>query len=361
MGISNRKLMILKAIVDDYIMTGTPVGSRTLAKREDMHISPATIRNEMADLEEEGYLEQPHTSAGRKPSDKAYRLYVDTWMKVSMLNQEEIGFVQQYLNAKVSEVNNVVEATAQALSDMTNLTSLVLVPQLDRFELKRIQIVKIAQDKALVVLVFSSGIVKDVLISVPADIEEAYLENISNWLTSMAIGKRLDEALSEVRGAAAGELEAYRAFAEQLLNAVMANLQAQAKREVVLGGAQNIFNHPEYQDIDKARRFLALLETKDTLYKLLAGRSNMEFTIRIGKENQIPELEHMSVVTASYRINKGKVGTFGVIGPTRMNYAKILSILHSMSASMNELFAYGQKPIEGKPETRSKDVKEQNQ
>ncbi|MEI3416622.1 MAG: heat-inducible transcriptional repressor HrcA [Christensenellaceae bacterium] len=300
-------------------------------------------------------------SAGRKPSDKAYRLYVDTWMKVSTLNQEEIGFVQQYLNAKVSEVNNVVEATAQALSDMTNLTSLVLVPQLDRFELKRIQIVKIAQDKALVVLVFSSGIVKDVLISVPADIEEAYLENISNWLTSMAVGKRLDEALSEVRGAAAGELEAYRAFAEQLLNAVMANLQAQAKREVVLGGAQNIFNHPEYQDIDKARRFLTLLETKDTLYKLLAGRSNMEFTIRIGKENQIPELEHMSVVTASYRINKGKVGTFGVIGPTRMNYAKILSILHSMSASMNELFAYGQKPIEGKPETRSKDVKEQNQ
>ena len=113
-------------------------------------------------------------------------------MKVSTLNQEEIGFVQQYLNAKVSEVNNVVEATAQALSDMTNLTSLVLVPQLDRFELKRIQIVKIAQDKALVVLVFSSGIVKDVLISVPADIEEAYLENISNWLTSMAVGKRLD-------------------------------------------------------------------------------------------------------------------------------------------------------------------------
>lgn len=160
----------------------------------------------MADLEEEGYLEQPHTSAGRKPSDKAYRLYVDTWMKVSTLNQEEIGFVQQYLNAKVSEVNNVVEATAQALSDMTNLTSLVLVPQLDRFELKRIHIVKIAQDKALVVLVFSSGTVKDVLISVPADIEEAYLENISNWLTSMAVGKRLDEALSEVRGAAAGEL-----------------------------------------------------------------------------------------------------------------------------------------------------------
>ena len=116
MSISKRKLMILKAIVDDYIMTGTPVGSRTLAKRADMNISPATIRNEMADLEEEGYLEQPHTSAGRKPSDKAYRLYVDTLMKVSALNKEEIGFVQQYLNTKISQVNNVIEATAQVLS-----------------------------------------------------------------------------------------------------------------------------------------------------------------------------------------------------------------------------------------------------
>ena len=327
MSISKRKLMILKAIVDDYIMTGTPVGSRTLAKRADMNISPATIRNEMADLEEEGYSEQPHTSAGRKPSDKAYRLYVDTLMKVSALNKEEIGFVQQYLNTKISQVDNVIEATAQVLSEMTNLTSLVLVPQLEKTEIKRIQIVKITSSKALVVLVFDTGMVKDVLINLPLGMEDSYLENISNWLTSLVADKCLEDALQQVHYFAAGDLEEHRAFAEQLLCAVVGNLQAQASKEIVLGGAKNIFNHPEYQDIDKAKRFLTLLETKDTLYNILAGNNDMEFTIRIGKENTIPELENMSVITATYRVSNEKIGTFGVIGPTRMDYARILSVL----------------------------------
>ena len=361
MSISKRKLMILKAIVDDYIMTGTPVGSRTLAKRADMHISPATIRNEMADLEEEGYLEQPHTSAGRKPSDKAYRLYVDTLMKVSALNKEEIGFVQQYLNTKIGQVNNVIEATAQVLSEMTNLTSLVLVPQLEKTEIKRIQIVKITSSKALVVLVFDTGMVKDVLINIPSEMEDSYLEKISNGLTGLVADKRLEDALQQVHYFAAGELEAHRAFAEQLLYAVISNLQAQASKEIVLGGAKNIFNHPEYQDIDKAKRFLTLLETKDTLYNILAGNNDMEFTIRIGKENTIPELKNMSVITATYRVSNEKIGTFGVIGPTRMDYARILSVLHYMSASMNEIFMHNlnsEQSNHSKKEYRSRDGKE---
>ncbi len=336
--------MILKAIIDDYIMTGTPVGSRTLAKREDMHISPATIRNEMADLEEEGYLEQPHTSAGRTPSDKAYRLYVDTLMNVSTLNAEEIEFLQHYLNTKVNQVNNVIEATAQVLSEMTNLTSLVLVPQLEKTEIKRIQIVKISLNKALVVLIFNTGTVKDVLITVPSEMEDSHLENISNWLTELVVNKRLEEAMKQVKYFAKGDLKEHKVFAEQLLGAVLKNLHAQAGKDVVLGGAKNIFNHPEYQNVDKAKRFLALLETKDTLYKILAANNDMEFTIRIGRENAIPELKNMSVITATYRISNEKIGTFGVIGPTRMDYARILSVLHCMSSSMNEIFMHSLEP-----------------
>lgn len=340
MRISDRKLLILKAIVDDYIMTGTPVGSRTLAKREELNFSPATIRNEMADLEEEGYLEQPHTSAGRRPSDKAYRLYVDTLMKVSALNPDEIRFVHKYLEQKVDQVNNVVEATAHVLSEMTNLTSLVLVPQFEKIELKRIQIVKMSSNKALVVLIFNTGAVKDVLINIPKEIDDAYLEGISSWLTALVTNKRLDEAVMQVRCSATGNLAVHREFAENLLDAVLGNLHKQTGKEIVLGGAKNILNYPEYQDIDQAKKFLALLETKDTLYDVLVDGSDMEFTIRIGKENSIPELRNMSVITATYRISNEKMGTFGVIGPTRMNYARILSVLKQMSNSMNEIFSH---------------------
>lgn len=337
MQLTQRKLLILQAIIDDYILTGIPVGSRTLSKREDMHLSSATIRNEMADLEEGGYLEQPHTSAGRMPSDKAYRLYVDTLMRVSKLNENEMRYINGYFGAKMGEIEQVIATTARVLSDTTNLTSVVLPPQLAKIEINRIQIVRLTGQRALLLFVFNTGMVKDVFINISEDLDNSYLEMVSNLLTDKVRNLTLHEAVSAVRGVLAGDMAAHRQFVESLLDAVRTNAQGQSAKEVVLGGAQNIFNHPEYRDVDKAKNFLQLLETREPLFELLSQATDMEFTIRIGKENDIDELKDMSVVTATYKVGGRSLGSFGVIGPTRMNYARVLSVLNFVGSSMNEI------------------------
>ncbi|MGI6664301.1 MAG: heat-inducible transcriptional repressor HrcA [Christensenellaceae bacterium] len=338
LGISNRQLQILKAIVDEYILTGMPVGSRTIAKREDIGYSSATVRNEMADLEEEGYLEQPHTSAGRMPSEKAYRLYVDTLTQVSSLNEEEIQFIQNYMQMRFAQMENVIDATAKILSELTKLTSIVLIPQQSEAALKRIQLVSISKTKILVVLVFVNGTVKDILIPTTEEIEDAYLEMLSNMLTELVQNQNLSGAVTAIRTAVFHQMKAHSSFLESLLDVALSNMQPKAEKEIVLDGAQNIFNYPEYRDVEKARSFLSLLETKDALYQMLSQASSMEFTIRIGKENEIEELHDMSIVTATYRLGDGQKGSFGVIGPTRMNYARILSVLQFVGTSLNEIF-----------------------
>ncbi|MBQ9942569.1 MAG: heat-inducible transcription repressor HrcA [Christensenellaceae bacterium] len=338
MKVTQRQLMILRAIIDDYILTGIPVGSRTLSKRADINVSSATIRNEMADLEEGGYLEQPHTSAGRLPSDKAYRLYVDTLMRVSNLQESEIRLIRNYFSNRMDQVEGIIDQAAKVLSDVTNMTSLVLAPQISRIEIKRIQIVKLSEGKALMLFVFDTGMVKDVMISIPRDMDSSYLEMLSNLLTEKVRSLKLHKAIEAVRATMGVDMSDHRMFLNEMLDAVQQNMQhRRVGKEVVLGGTKNIFNHPEYRDVNKAQNFLQLLETKDQLHDMLSRATDMEFTIRIGKENEIDQLKDMSVVTATYKIGDETLGSFGVIGPTRMNYSKVISVMRCVSASMNEI------------------------
>ena len=183
MELSDRKLKILKAIIDDYIDTGIPVGSRTLSKKPDLDYSPATIRNEMADLEEMGFLDQPHTSAGRTPSDKAYRLYVDRMMHIGRVTKDEALFIRNYFDTRIGEIGEVLESAAKALSDMTKHISMVTAPTLKGAKLRRIQIVKITETKALLVFVTDNGLVQDKMIHIPAAMDAHQLEILSNMLT----------------------------------------------------------------------------------------------------------------------------------------------------------------------------------
>jgi len=340
MALTDRKLMILQAIIDDYILTGIPVGSRTLSKREDINLSSATIRNEMADLEEEGYLEQPHTSAGRLPSDKAYRLYVDTLMRTARLNDREISYIRGYFSDKIGEVESAINNTAKVLSDITNLTSVVMTPQISKVKINRIQLVKLAGRRALLVIVFNTGLLKDVMIQVPETIDSSYLDMISNMISERVRGLTLPQAMNEINNIMNTEMPVHRDFVNNILVAVRKNTVEQTgSRQIILGGTQNIFNHPEYRDVDKARNFLKLLETKEPLYDMLSRSTDMEFTIRIGKENEIDELKNMSVVTATYRIGDTNIGSFGVIGPTRMDYSRVLSVMNYVGSSINELLS----------------------
>ena len=339
MELNERKLGILKAVVDDYIMTGLPIGSRTISKKHGIELSSATIRNEMADLEELGFLEQPHTSAGRIPSQKAYRFYVDRLMKVAKLNTAEANKIKSYFAERMAEVEQVIEKAAQVLSDTTHHISMVLRPQLKKSVIKRIQLVKLTERKAILLLVTSAGLVNDSVIAIPAGITVSNIETLSNLLTEKLSGKTLEEAENDLMQCIKDNACMNSEFMTDIINAIDTSVEPHGGRGIVLGGTQNIIDYPEYMSIDKARNLLALLETKDMLYDMMKKASSFEFSITIGHENEAQELFDMSVVTATYNIGGTPLGSFGVIGPTRMDYSRIVSILDYVSNSLNGILA----------------------
>ena len=339
MELNERKLTILKAVIDDYIMTGLPIGSRTISRKHGIELSSATIRNEMSDLEELGFLEQPHTSAGRIPSHKAYRFYVDRLMKVAKLNPGEVNRIKAYFRDRMSEVEQVVEKAAQVLSDTTHHISMVLKPQLKKSIIKRLQMVKITGHKAILLVVTDAGLVKDTVIAVPEGITPDYLEMISNLLTDKLSGKTLEDAEADLACCLKERINTAGEFVTDILSAIETSMEPYGEKGIVLSGTQNIIDYPEYMSIERARNFIALLETKDMLYEMMKKASSFEFTVTIGQENEAEELHDMSVVTATYKIGGRALGSFGVIGPTRMNYAKVMSILGYVSSSLNSIMS----------------------
>ncbi len=332
--ISERKVKILKAIIDEYIATGIPIGSRTLSKRPGFDYSPATIRNEMADLEEMGYLEKSHVSSGRMPSDLAYRFYVDRLMHVPDITSEDLKFIKSYFTGKVDALEQVMDMTAKVLSDATHHISMVTRPKLNEIKLKRIQIIKITEGKALVVIVTDNGIVKDSLINIPKDMTDSNFEMLSNMLTEAAHNLSMSDALNRIKEIVTDTAVNQRLFGEHVFRA----LESQASQnEVVLGGVGNFLDFPQFSEKGKARDFLTTLETKEKLYNILENTADMEFTIRIGKENAYDEFKDMSIVTATYSVGGEKVGSYGIIGPTRMDYARVVSVLNFVGRSLNEI------------------------
>ncbi len=334
--LSGRKLSILKAIIDDYIDIGIPVGSRTLSKKTDLNYSPATIRNEMADLEELGYLDKPHTSAGRTPSDLAYRLYVDRMMHIGKLSKEETAFIGTYFNKRISEISQVLDTAARALSDVTNHIALISAPQLSDVTIKRIQLVKITEAKAMLIFVADNGLVEDTVIFVPPRLQAQDLERLSNMLTEAVRDIPAAEAAEKIQEISANAIMEQKLVMNEVFEAINRN---RTRKEMIMEGAQNIFRYPEYKDVAKAQHFLELLDTKDRLYALLGSATDLEFSIKIGSENECEDFRDMSVVTATYKVGGKNIGSFGVIGPTRMNYARVLSVLNYVGMSLNDILA----------------------
>ena len=335
MKLDARKMQILQAIIDDYILTAAPIGSRSISKRADFNLSSATIRNEMSDLEEMGYLEQPHTSAGRIPSDKAYRLYVNNIMRRAELSNDEKKYIRKYFDKKTDEVEAVVKQAAAALSEITRYTAMVLPPQLHAIRLKHLQLVPVTTDRALLVLVTDAGFVRDAMIRIPEGFGTENLEKLSKALTERLKDQRLDDIMPMELNGLCEELGQDRSFFNSVLDAIGRNVQPNAQSGE-LSGAANIFAYPEYSDLDKAKKFLSAIEGKDTLYRMLQRAAPLEFTITIGGENEQPELKGCSIVTATYKMGNDPLGSFGIIGPTRMPYARVLSIMEYISMSLSE-------------------------
>ena len=336
MELDTRKLQILKAIIDEYILSASPVGSRSISRRDGFNLSSATIRNEMADLEDLGYLEQPHTSAGRIPSDKAYRLYVNSIVHRAQLSPDEIKLMRAHFDSHIDEIEQVMKQTAHALSAVTQYTAMVLPPMLAANRLRRIQIVPLTEGKALVVIVTDTGFAKDAIIRVPDNMTGAELDKLSHMMSERFYDCRMDVIGERVISELGDEFYSRREFVNAMLEAVERKLSPTA-RNVELSGTTNMLTYPEYADMNKAKTFLAAVEGRDALYNMLTKASAMEFSITIGMENEHEQLKDCSIVTATYRIGDEPMGSIGVIGPTRMHYGKVLSVLEFMRRSLGDV------------------------
>ena len=336
MPMDARKFRILQAIIDDYILTAIPVGSRTISKKYEMGLSSATIRNEMSDLEELGYLDQPHVSAGRIPSAKAYRLYVDQLLQSGVIRTDDAESVRNHFGSRARQMEDVISRAAQVLSGLTNYTSLVMSPKGNELRIRTLQLVPVSSHSALLVIVTDGGIMRDTVIRTGSDLDSDALYAISRMLTEKLAGHTLSEALTLLQNAVP-----MTPGGQQVLSGVVDFLDTvegdTGKTKLALGGTSNILNFPEYSDVEKAKGFLSVLETKDKLVKLLENQGEMAFTVRIGPETGIPELKDCSLVTATYQLSDNTHGTIGVIGPTRMQYGRVLSILNAMGQQLSDL------------------------
>ena len=339
MQMDERKVLILQAIIDDYIMTAMPVGSRTISRKSGVGFSPATIRNEMSDLEELGYLDQPHTSAGRVPSNKAYRLYVDHLMKTVKLSSDERELIHEHLVAKSKQVEGVIRSAANVLSDATKYTAVIVAPKLGTLRIRHVQLVPVAERTALMIIVTNAGIVKDAVIRVPEGLDADDLYSISRMLTQKLADKPLEavrQAFSEMLRSA----EQNRRLLGEALQVIEKKLESEeGAPDVIVGGSSNLLDYPEYSDVTKAKHFLSVLESKETLRQVVGRDGGMEITIRIGPENKVPELSDCSIVTATYRVGDHSTGTLGIIGPTRMNYNRVISVLDFMGRALSDVLS----------------------
>ena len=338
MDMDERKLRILQAIIDDYILTGIPVGSRTISKKYDMGLSSATIRNEMSDLEELGYLDQPHVSAGRIPSTKAYRLYVDTLMRNGRIQSDTADSIRALFQGRISQMEDVIDHAAQVISSLTNYTTVVLSPKGVQPRLETIQLVPIGQGMALVVIVTDSGIIRDNVIRVGREMDQDTLYSISRALTGELRGKTLTEVCALMPNLIERMRENNEVL-EGIYGCLSSDQQSGRRTHMAVGGTSNMLAYPEYNDMDKARNFLSLMETRDKLAEIIQGNGEMAFTVRIGPETGVPEMSDCSIVTATYSTRGGQQGTIGVIGPTRMRYSRVLGILIAMGHELTDLFS----------------------
>jgi heat-inducible transcriptional repressor len=343
MSLDKRKIKILKAIISSYIDNAEAVGSRTISKKYELGISPATIRNEMSDLEEMGFLIQPHASAGRIPTDKAYRYYVDDlWKKVQGSNNPNIDQLRSIIEDKANEMDSVFKNSVRILSQFTKYTSFILSPQLKQSAVKRIQLVPITDTKILLVIILQSNIVKQVVLRLNSPIPLEQMDRISSSLSEKLQGLKLED-IGIIKDSLIQQLYHLRESSSESLVELLPFLVEQIGKfedfNVYSDGLTNILDLPEYNDVVKAREFISFVEDKDSMAKLFQFSGENDLDISIGRENEYEQLRDCSLITATYKLNGKLIGKIGVIGPTRMDYSKVISTVKSMSDAMNEIIS----------------------
>ena len=340
MELDERKITILKAIIKTYLETGEPVGSRTISKYTDLKLSSATIRNEMSDLEEMGYILQPHTSAGRIPSDKGYRFYVDQIMQEK---EQEVTEIKELMIQRVDRVELVLKKLAQLLATNTNYAALISGPQYHRNKLKFIQLSMMDDRKLLIVTVVEGNLIKNTMVDVPRNISREELLNLNILLNSALNGLTIEEINLDVISRLKEQAGVHSSLVDTVLTEVARAIRADEEDlQIYTSGATNIFKYPELSDGDRASELLKAFEQKDVLQELITDVNEASdetgIQVYIGNETPVQTMKDCSVVTANYDLGEGIRGTIGIIGPKRMDYEKVLGTLKNLMKQLDATF-----------------------
>ena len=339
MKLDDRKLKILQAIIKTYLETGEPVGSRTISKYTDLNLSSATIRNEMADLEEMGYILQPHTSAGRIPSDKGYRLYVDTMMEDKI---QEIDDIKNQLNEKADKIDVLLKQVAKLLAVNTNYATLVSAPQYKQKKVKFIQLTEVDVNQLLVIIVIDSNVVKNKMIRTMYPVDKEMILKLNIVLNTFLQGLDLTEISMSIIQKMKDQVGEYKDLVSDILDSVAEALQEDEDPQIYTSGATNILKYPELTEKNLASELLYTFEEKKQLTNLISDKlvdeNQRGIQVYIGNETPIPSMHDCSVVTATYEIEEGVYGKIGIVGPKRMDYDKVVSTLQTLMVQLDEIF-----------------------
>ncbi len=348
MDLTERKKRILRAIIENYIATAEPVGSKSIAQSAGLDISSATIRNEMADLEALGFLEQPHTSAGRIPSPKGYRLYVNELMEAHRLSELETQRINEALRLKMQELDKVIDQAGRIVSQLTRYPTFALASGSGRVTIRRFDLLMVERNAFIAVLMTDNNVVRNRLMRLPSDLNEAQLSLLNTLLNTTFTGLTLEEITPELmRVASHAAGEAY-GLISLVVSFGMEVLQEQSNKLVHTAGITNLLSHPEYRSLERAEPLMNYLAETEGIDSLALPQDE-QTNILIGPENVAAALQDTSVVMASYDIGDGMKGVIGVVGPTRMDYAKVTARLSYFADGLTRLFGRCELP-QGKKE-----------
>ncbi len=341
MDLDERKIKILQAIVRNYMETGEPVGSRTISKYTDLNLSSATIRNEMADLEEMGYIVQPHTSAGRIPSDKGYRVYVDKMLEEK---DKEVAEMKEVLLEKEDKIDTLLKQVAKVLAVNTNYATMISAPQYHRNKLKFIQLSRVDEDHLLAVIVTEGNVIKNHMIDVDTILDDETMLKLNILLNTHMNGLSIEEINLAMIAAMKKAAGVHGEIVSNVIDAVAEAIHSDEDLEIYTSGANNILKYPELADNEHAGSLIHTFEEKEPLNALaLTGLRETDNNIKvyIGEETPVEGLQDCSVVTATYELEEGMKGTIGIVGPKRMDYDKVVGTLKNMMNQLDTLYKKG--------------------
>ena len=340
--LSERRKRILRTVVESYIATAEPIGSKAIAEQAGLTCSSATIRNELAALEKLGLLEQPHTSSGRIPTASGYRFYVNELMEQHKLSMQETQTINSQLHLKMQELDRVIDQAGRMVSQLTNYPAFAMTDRREKASITRYDLLMVDQNSFIIVVMTNLNVVKNKLVKLPVDVNEPQLQLLNTLLNTSFVGKTAEELNPELMRMAEKAAGSAYGLISLVVSFAMEVLEDAGRSSVHTAGANRILEHSEYQDVDKAHELLSYLDHDAELAQLPGAMGDSDTKILIGPENVSDALKDTSVVMASYDIGEGMRGVIGVVGPTRMDYAKVTARLNYFAESLSKMFGKGE-------------------